>query len=923
MVALKQSSFSGGVIAPNLYGRSDLSKWQAGLTDASNFWVNRYGNAENRPGTQFGGYCKAGITTFRLIPFVVSAANSFVFEIGNGYLRIWQNDGPLYQDSTIAALWSNATTYASGDLVYVLSGGLRFLYVSLADGNLNHDPAGGPPQPWAALPMVTINAVRYGITEIPMPWVTADVPTIQYAQINDIVTFVGHGFAPVQLVHRSNTQWARRQNVLNNPIGRPTAMAITGPAGAVPYNYTVVSVGPDLTTQSGMGITPATPNNVQSITVNSDGSVSIVLSVPVGYTVGNPVFLDFTSFSGIRFSGDYTVASGAGANYTLTGGPGGAPVSYSGLGGLYPEAITGAFATPSSATPITITWTGSPTASRYNIYRYYLGVYSFVGTTTQTTFDDINITPNTGFQPSVNIPMFLTPNDWPAAVGIYQQRLWFGNSLNQPQSYWASRVGQYGVFNVSTPSNDADAFTFVLAGTQVQFINAFVDIGKLIIHTSNGEYVVNGNAGGTVTPTAQNVVKAGQSGSFPGPMPLAIGLSDLFVQARGSQIHDLQFDIKVYNYSGKNTTFYVGNIFDSKTIVDMAWQQTPNSLVWVVFSDGSMAVMTYIKEEEMWAWMPMSTQLGAVRAIAVIPEGGVDSLYWIVERPLSTTPGDTVFYLERMYQRIVLDYTADANFLDSALSYDGRVTNGDTVTLSTGGGWTPSDLITVTASAAHFTAANASNGDIIVVRQVAAGGMTAVDVQIVLSSYTSGTVVAGHPVATIPSWARGGAIPIWGIATNKYSGAQSLYPFHLITVLGDGITETTITVNISGQFTTAGKYLILHGGIPIAARFQTLDWENAQGETVAQKRKDINELTVFFVASVGGVYGTTLGKLWDFQDAPAYLPTDGSTPPTTNTGARRFSLAGAWNPTATVYVAQNKPLPLCIGAIIPGGGVGN
>ena len=45
-----QPSFSGGEIAPSLYGRIDMAKYQVALRKCDNFIVRQYGGVENQIG---------------------------------------------------------------------------------------------------------------------------------------------------------------------------------------------------------------------------------------------------------------------------------------------------------------------------------------------------------------------------------------------------------------------------------------------------------------------------------------------------------------------------------------------------------------------------------------------------------------------------------------------------------------------------------------------------------------------------------------------------------------------------------------------------------------------------------------------------------------------------------------------------------
>lgn len=918
MTNLKQPSFAGGEVSPAIYGRSDLTKYQTGLAKVQNFWINRFGNLENRSGTEYGGNTNANGFA-RQVPFVISAAQSYVLEIGwnailGGYVRVWKNNAPLGINVASIAAWSSVTGYTNGQIV--AAGGLYYvsLYGTFFQPNTNN-PVGENAY-WHTLPTYVSSGVTYALIEIPMPWNQTYLPFVQWAQINAVMTFSSQGHKPVQLKYVSDAEWNVAYNVLSNPLGLSGSLAVTGTAGTVDYKYMVVPIGPDLTLQGPKAV--ATGLSITSATLYTDGLANLTIVASTNLDVGDSAYISWSAAAN-RANGEYVVISGSGTNYIV------APYGYVAAastsvvvpvaGFFAPALIRANLAIPTTAAPNTITWVSSSGAVRYNVYRYLAGQFSFIGSTTANTFQDTNITPNSGFQPSVNIPMFITANDYPAAVGIYQQRLWFGNTVNQPQSYWASRLGQYGVFSVGTPSNDADAFTYQLAGNQVQFITAFVDIGKLIIHTTVGEYVVNGNQAGGVTPTAQNVVRAGYAGSYPGQVPVVIGNTDLFVQARGSILRDLQYSVQVFNYDGKDTTLFASHLFANRKIISMAWQQVPNSFVWCVLDNGLLVCMTYIKEHSLWAWHQHTTAAnGYYESVCVIPEGTNEAVYLIARRTIN---GATVRTLERMWNRDYNDITIDACFTDCSLTYDGRNIGGTTLRLtSPGGSWTSQDNLTLTASVGTF--ASSDVGNTYVQRLLNADGTVSDQVYLSVIAFTSTTVVTVQAQRTVPTWAQAVASTSWGKAVKSFSGATQLAG-QTISVLGDGNGETGITVSSAGAFVTSRPYMVVHAGLPVTATAITLDWENAQGETIAGKRKIVNELTLLSVNSRGGVYGTTEGQLMTFPqrstepyDTPNYLMT----------GPNRIPVKGTWAANAGVIVRTTDPLPLALSALVSSGHVG-
>jgi hypothetical protein len=69
-----QTSFTGGEIAPALFGRTDVAQYKNACAEVENFLVRAYGPLITTPGTEFISECKTGGSTgiARLIQFIFS-----------------------------------------------------------------------------------------------------------------------------------------------------------------------------------------------------------------------------------------------------------------------------------------------------------------------------------------------------------------------------------------------------------------------------------------------------------------------------------------------------------------------------------------------------------------------------------------------------------------------------------------------------------------------------------------------------------------------------------------------------------------------------------------------------------------------------------------------------------------------------------
>jgi hypothetical protein len=459
-------------------------------------------------------------------------------------------------------------------------------------------------------------------------------------------------------------------------------------------------------------------------------------------------------------------------------------------------------------------------------------------------------------------------------------------------------------------------------------VQALVDIGKLVIHTSNGEYVANGNQFNAITPTTINLVQNGYAGSAL-LVPVSIGSTALFVQARGNILRDLQYSIYSTTFAGKDTTLYAPQLFENQTITCMDWQQIYNSIIWVIQSNGALLGMTYIKDQEMWAWHHHDSVNGIVEQVCVVPEGISDTVYFIIKRIVN---GATVRYIESLAAREFTDLIllSDAIFTDSSLTFDGRNTGPTTMLATTSAGWTPQDNLTLTASASFFVSGDVGNE--IVLQQIADGtqintatdqpyslGSVIAQVKLSIIGYTSAIIVEVQPNQDVPTWAQV-ALTTWGKAVHSFSGLNHLEG-QAISAQGDGsvvynaVTDLTPTVVSGGAFTTSKNYMVLTAGLPITAQLQTLPVEGAGRTAMGNQQQLVMETTVTLYNSRGGFYGQDLQHLkqWKQRGLDKEPMNDN---PALFTGPTIIPTQGTWETTGQVAAQQTDPLPLAISAVI-------
>lgn len=814
MTAIAQRSFTGGELAPALYGRVDTVKYATGLRICRNFIVKRSGGVSNRPGTEYICEVKDSTKRVKLIPFIFNDAQTYELEFGNLYMRVIRNGAQVTVSGVTA--WSNVTAYVVGDLVSRL--GVNY-YCILAHTNQQ------PPNATYWYPLTG------SIYEIPTPYLEADLQDIHYIQSGDVVTLLHRTYPTKELARTGHTAWTLSTIPFVPAQAAPTSVTNSGAAGST-TEWVVTAIASETFEES--------------------------------------------------------LASSS----------------------------TGSSATPSSGSPITISWAATSGAQEYNVYKKSNGIYGFIGVAGGTSFIDNGISADTTDTPPTARNPFTGTDNYPATGTYIQQRLVLANTNNDPEKIWLGRSANFKNFTVSSPTQDDDAITFTVAGRQVNEVQNLVDVGKLLIFTTGGEWSAEGDSAGIITPAEINPRQNSYFGSN-NIQPVLIGSTVLYVQNRGSIIRDITSDL-VEGYKSSDLTIFSTHLFDGYSIENWAFQQIPNSVVLAVRDDGDLNALTYVREHQVFAWHRHDTD-GIFENVSVVPEGMEDVPYYVVKRTIN---GTVKRYIERQYSRFISDIV-DAVFLDCALTYDGRNTGSTTMTLS-GSGWTHNDTLTLTASASFFVSGDIGN-------EIHLTGSDGTLIRFEITGYTSGTVVTGRPNKNVPVAMQATAMLTWGKAVDTLSNLSHLEGKD-VGVFADGFvvaspnnsSYNTITV-ASAQITLERPYVVIHVGLPYLSDVETLDIDTINGETLSDKKKLINKVTVLLEESRGGFFGSQppedddddpLQGLYELKlrDAEDY-----DDPVELVTNNVDINIESGWNSNGRVFIRQVDPLPMTILGIVPTG----
>lgn len=255
---------------------------------------------------------------------------------------------------------------------------------------------------------------------------------------------------------------------------------------------------------------------------------------------------------------------------------------------------------------------------------------------------------------------------YPQTLCFFQDRLCFGGTKKQPYMVWMSRTGDYGNFSVEKASgtvtdDSAVALAFV---SRKQFkILHLIASTDLIVLTAGNEWTVSGSD--TVTPS-KAVPKMQTTRGCSTVEPLMIGGRIVFVQGRGSTVRDMAYSYETDSYGGNDLTLLAKHIIENVQIVDSTYKQEPDSTIYFVRSNGTMACLSYIMEQKVYAWSTIETQ-GKIEAVAAVQEGDEDIIYLVVKREINGVTVRNIEYLAKNPAKS--NNPDDYIMLDNAIEY--------------------------------------------------------------------------------------------------------------------------------------------------------------------------------------------------------------------------------------------------------------
>ena len=527
--------------------------------------------------------------------------------------------------------------------------------------------------------------------------------------------------------------------------------------------------------------------------------------------------------------------------------------------------------------------------------------YGIITARTNTTVVTVEILIDMGSSSAStdwSLGSFSTTTGFPSCVSFFEQRLVFAASVNNPQTVYFSKSGDYENMdaNIGGTVADDDAIIYTIASNQVNAIRFLTSARTLIIGTAGGEFVVSGGGdNNAVTPTNIMIKKQSNHGAA-NVDAISVGNATLFLQRAKRKIRELAYNFDVDGYIAPDLTILAEHITEGN-VVEMAYQEEPLAIIWCVRGDGQLIALTYQREQEVVAWHRhiiggvFGTGNAVCESVAVIPTDDSEyELYMIVKRTIN---GATTRYVEYLHT-FNFDQTDNTsfNYLDSQLGLSKSQT-----TLTAGISATATTVPVASVSGLSSSGKIKIGGEIISYAGISSLNLTG--------------CTRGQNITTATSHLSGA---VTKEVVNIIAGLNHLEG-QTVSILVDGATHPTKVVASNSitldRFGTDVKIGLQYTSILKTMRIDA----GSQDGTSQGKTKRIYEVTARLFETVGVEVGPDLDNMERVPFRTSADPMDQGIPPFT--GDKEVEFRGNYDTDGFMMVRQTQPLPLTLLSLYP------
>lgn len=511
---------------------------------------------------------------------------------------------------------------------------------------------------------------------------------------------------------------------------------------------------------------------------------------------------------------------------------------------------------------------------------------------------------------------FTSVGNYPTAVGIFEQAIYYANTNNDKTKYWRSKIGDF--FDMTEGTSNDDAFSAEVSELTepIEWLRA--GSNSLVAGSTQALIPINGGGvNSAITPT--NVTsKISDVDGASSSLPVRKENLLFYINASGRNVNYFSYDIIQETFQSKDSNIGSYDITSGK-LDKLVYKKDRNNLIWSIRGGTDLVSLNFNLDESIIGWhehesiadikqlSALNNNDGDVRLFSLLE---YDSDFYIcrLSEELETPLRESFFTGEEneeadnlAYNTFIAEKYKEANHLDIS----SFVSNYYTSTITYVGDTDVDDEGTITSTGTEFTSSDVGNN---IVYKTATGREYGI---FEITSYTATNevdvkVLQSPTSSTYSSWYR---------SFNNISGFTDFVGEEL-GVVADGGYLGEFTVDGSGEIDLGREVTVACVGFEYEGTIKTFNLGfQTQGLDTRSTTKNIAGAYITFISSAGVQFGSSLYDMTDIQefnpsgyfDLPP-LPMDGQ--------SEEVKYNDSFDTEKFLYIKQNKPLSCQITGII-------
>lgn len=244
--------------------------------------------------------------------------------------------------------------------------------------------------------------------------------------------------------------------------------------------------------------------------------------------------------------------------------------------------------------------------------------------------DNTGVLTFASFTPTNTSNLWSIIGGYPAAVALFQNRLWFGGFENNPQTVIASKFGDYETFDKQTPIQFDDYLNLRCNQLKTQITNIIGGQKVLYAFSEDGLSLVDAGSGGMIATNQSIEFNLRNRMPSGGAIPAFKDDIMLYGSSDGTKLYAVDYDLITERFQVDDLAKYAKDITFDK-ITELHYVNDESKMIYGLLESGNVFALNY-KKGVYQGFFPFKIQDGYVYDIVQIKVGRNYKLLLVTNR---------------------------------------------------------------------------------------------------------------------------------------------------------------------------------------------------------------------------------------------------------------------------------------------------